>query len=255
MGKSAGALRERRRAGSEQGTAEGAGPLPGCRPARTQAAAGSLRVDPAGDHAERSAVRVRVVDRIDVALGHDAAASEQIRPVIGLQLQAMFHALTADDRPEPADEFARRFVARADEVMVASTKIYPEVPGLLARLRERGVATALVSSKFRYRIEAILDVADLRASIDVIVGGEDVQRHKPDPEGLVLALSGLEVPASSALYVGDHAVDAQAAERAGTRFVGAVSGTTSFDAWSSLGKDAVRRDLGELADIVRGRAS
>lgn len=167
----------------------------------------------------------------------------------------MFHALTADDRPEPADEFARRFVARADEVMVASTKIYAEVPGLLARLRERGVATAIVSSKFSYRIEAILDVADLRASIDVIVGGEDVQRHKPDSEGLVLALSRLEVPASSALYVGDHAVDAQAAERAGTRFVGAVSGTTSFDAWSSLGKDAVRRDLGELADIVRGRAS
>ncbi|WP_232438916.1 HAD family hydrolase [Burkholderia ubonensis] len=251
MGKSAGALRERRRAGSEQGTAEGAGPLPGCRPARTQAAAGSLRVDPAGDHAERArfvrtapetheqellprrpvgfellveparaqqrvrrvghyhhapvgasaertAVRVRVVDRIDVALGHDAAASEQIRPVIGLPLQAMFHALTADDRPEPADEFARRFVARADEVMVASTKIYPEVPGLLARLRERGVATAIVSSKFRYRIEAILDVADLRASIDVIVGGEDVQRHKPDPAGLVLALSRLEAPASSA---------------------------------------------------------
>ncbi|OJA76476.1 HAD family hydrolase [Burkholderia ubonensis] len=156
--------------------------------------------------------------------GHDAAASEQIRPVIGLPLQAMFHALTGDDRPERADELARRFVARADEVMVASTKIYPEVPGLLARLRERGVATAIVSSKFRYRIEAILDVADLRASIDVIVGGEDVQRHKPDPERLVLALSRLEVPAS-------------------------------FDAWSSLGKDAVRRDLGELADIIRRRAS
>ncbi|MBN3785938.1 HAD-IA family hydrolase [Burkholderia sp. Ac-20353] len=186
-------------------------------------------------------------------LGYDAAASEQIHAVIGLPLQAMFRTLTGDDSAEQADAFARGFVARADVVMVASTTIYPEVPRLLARLHELETAVAIVSTKFRYRIEAILDVAGLRERIDVIVGGEDVQCHKPDPEGLALALARLEIPPSAALYVGDHAVDAQAAERAGTHFVGAVSGATSFDAWSSAGKAAVRRDLGELAEWVRQR--
>ncbi|MGU7782184.1 HAD family hydrolase [Burkholderia sp. PU8-34] len=184
-------------------------------------------------------------------LGYEAAASERIHTVIGLPLQSMFHTLTGDDSGARADEFARRFVARADVVMVASTKIYPEVPRLLARLHELEMAIAIVSSKFRYRIEAILDAAGLRERIDLIVGGEDVQRHKPDPEGLVLALARLDIPPSAALYVGDHAVDAQAAERAGTRFVGAVSGSTSFDAWSRVGKAAVTRDIGELADLVR----
>ncbi|WP_042339097.1 HAD family hydrolase [Paraburkholderia ferrariae] len=176
---------------------------------------------------------------------------EQIRGVIGLALPAMFRTLTGEDEPARADAFARYFVERADEVMVASTRIYPEVPDLFASLREWGIAIGIVSSKFRYRIEAILAVAGLQSHADVIVGGEDVARHKPDPEGLVCALARLGLPADAAIYVGDHAVDALAAEQAGIPFVGAVSGTTSFDGWSRLGKQSVTQHIGELAGIVQ----
>lgn len=85
----------------------------------------------------------------------------------------------------------------------------------------------------------------------MLIGGEDVQRHKPDPEGLVQALARLDLPARAAIYVGDHAVDAQAAERAGVPFVGAVSGMTSFDAWARAGKQAVPTHIGELAALVQ----
>jgi len=175
----------------------------------------------------------------------------QIRSVIGLSLPAMFRALTGDEREGRARAFARHFVERADEVMVPSTRIYPQVPELFARLGEQGLAIGIVSSKFRYRIDAILALSGLRSYVDVLVGGEDVQRHKPDPEGLLFALARLELPAASAVYVGDHAVDAQAAARAGVAFIGAVSGMTSFDAWAQAGKQAVRQNIGELADIVQ----
>ncbi|WP_193100174.1 HAD family hydrolase [Burkholderia sp. Z1] len=179
------------------------------------------------------------------------ATPAQIGVVIGLPLHEMFRSLTGETDPARADAFARHFVARADEIMVHGTRIYPEVPPLLARLREQGLAVAIVSSKFRYRIDAILALNGLQALVDVLIGGEDVQRHKPDPEGLVLALARLGVPAGAAIYVGDHAVDAQAAERAGMPFVGAVSGMTSFDAWTRAGKQAVNTHIGELAEIVQ----
>ncbi|AYQ41082.1 HAD family hydrolase [Burkholderia aenigmatica] len=185
--------------------------------------------------------------RLDAA----AATPAQIGAVIGLPLHEMFRSLTGETEPARADAFARHFVARADEIMVHGTRIYPEVPSLLARLREQGLAVAIVSSKFRYRIEAILALNELQSLVDVLIGGEDVQRHKPDPEGLVLALARLGVPARSAIYVGDHAVDAQAAERAGVAFVGAVSGMTSFDGWARAGKQAVATHIGELDAIVQ----
>jgi phosphoglycolate phosphatase len=168
-------------------------------------------------------------------LGYEAAPGARIHATIGLPLQQMFRLLTGDERPEPAAQFASRFVERADEVMVSSTRIYPEVPDLLSRLRERGLDIAIVSSKFRYRIEAILAAAGLQSQVDVIVGGEDVQRHKPHPDALVLALERLRSDALSAIYVGDHAVDAEAARSAGVRFIGVVSGTTSHAEWSRMG--------------------
>ncbi|RQT01122.1 HAD family hydrolase [Burkholderia seminalis] len=211
--------------------------------------------------ADSSAAIVECTEYALHRLGAARATPAQIGAVIGLTLPQMFRSLTGETEAARADAFARHFVARADEIMVPGTRIYPEVPPLLARLREQGLAVAIVSSKFRYRIEAILERNGLQSLVDVLIGGEDVQRHKPDPEGLVLALARLGLPAAAAIYVGDHAVDAQAAERAGLPFVGAVTGMTSFDAWARAGKQAVPAHIGELAAIVRrmqhepGRAS
>ncbi|OXJ31603.1 HAD family hydrolase [Burkholderia sp. HI2714] len=201
--------------------------------------------------ADSSAAIIECTEYALHQLGAAGATPAQIGAVIGLTLPQMFHALTGETEPARADAFARHFVARADEIMVPGTRIYPEVPSLLTGLRAQGLAVAIVSSKFRYRIEAILERNGLQPLVDVLIGGEDVQRHKPDPEGLVLALARLGVSARSAIYVGDHAVDAQAAERAGVAFVGAVSGMTSFDGWARAGKLAVAAHIGELDAIVQ----
>jgi phosphoglycolate phosphatase len=185
------------------------------------------------------------------AMGLADVESGRIHSVIGLPLQGMFQTLTGNGETERADEFARLFVERADDVMVSSTQIYPEVPDLFERLRGQGINVAIVSSKFRYRIESILDVARLRPLVDVIVGGEDVQRHKPHPDAIVLALTHLRVPAASAMYVGDHPVDADAARAAGVSFVGVLSGTMSGEQWSARGERCVKEHIGELAQLAR----
>ena len=54
--------------------------------------------------------------------------------------------------------------------------------------------------------------------VDVIVGGEDVEREKPDPAGLSAAVERLDVAPAALLYVGDSPTDAETARRAGVRF-------------------------------------
>ena len=92
------------------------------------------------------------------------------------------------------------------------TIIYPWVAETVQALRVTGRRLGIVSSKYRYRIERILAEGGLASHFEVIVGGEDVSRHKPDPAGLLLALQRLGLPAADVLYVGDHPVDAEAAE-------------------------------------------
>jgi len=133
--------------------------------------------------------------------------------------------------------------------------MFPEVPETLARLRALGIRTAIVSTKFRYRIEGILAREGLDQAFDVIVGGEDVAVNKPDPEGLISALGRLGVEASRAVYVGDHLVDAEAAGRAGIRFIAVLTGTSRLGDFSGHEVASVLSSLSELPGTLRGPAS
>jgi phosphoglycolate phosphatase len=179
-------------------------------------------------------------------LGLPPAEPSAIRHTVGLSLSQTFQTLTGTSDGGRTDEFSRCFIERADEVMVELTAMFPEVPEALARLRASGTCTAIVSTKFRYRIERILAREKLAGAFDVIVGGEDVARYKPDPEGLCHALRKLNVPAARAVYVGDHPVDAEAAHRAGVRFIAMVTGTASVHDFA--GHEVVRV-LSSLADL------
>ncbi len=109
-----------------------------------------------------------------------------------------------------------------------------------------------MSTKFRYRIEAILTRDGLLEAFACIVGGEDVSQHKPHPEGLRLALARLEVAAERALYVGDSAVDAEAARCAGVPFAPVLSGTTPRAAFAGAGARAAVENLADLPECGQG---
>ncbi|WP_186200487.1 HAD family hydrolase [Burkholderia gladioli] len=179
-------------------------------------------------------------------MGQAVPPRERIEDSIGLTLEQTFAFLTGNQDAALAASYRSRFVAHADRVMVGMTRFYPDAVALLAELHARRIPVAIVSTKYRYRIEQILRHLDLAQLVTVIVGHEDVGRHKPDPEGLLKALDLLGVKADEAIYVGDHTADQQAAAAAGTRFVGAVTGKISSAQWRERGCRAIERELGEV---------
>ena len=190
-------------------------------------------------------------------MGLQPAEPSAIRRTIGLTLQESFRVLVGgaeappDDSQSAAEEYTRRYVAHADVVMTAMTSVYPPAVSVLAVMRARGLSTAIVSTKYRYRIESILEHAGLSGAVDVIVGGEDVTRHKPDPEGLQRALDGLGIEGGHALYVGDHPVDGHAAARAGVRFVRVLTGEDFGDGpWAGIEPLATVKDVGALPAVL-----
>ena len=59
------------------------------------------------------------------------------------------------------------------------------------------------------------------------MGGDAVTHHKPNPEGLLLAISRLGAQKQDVLYIGDALVDAEAARQAGIDFLAVLTGTVS----------------------------
>lgn len=95
--------------------------------------------------------------------------------------------------------------------------IKPGAPGLVRRLYEEGVLLAVASSTRRQGVLRSLEVAGLLPYITAVVGGDEVERGKPDPLIYQLACRRLGLPPGVCAAVEDSPVGAQAAWGAGLR--------------------------------------
>jgi phosphoglycolate phosphatase len=194
-----------------------------------------------------------VIESINFALGElglPAAAPETICQTIGLSLSDTFLKVAGGGRIAQTDEFVGLFIKRADEVMVDLTVVFEMVPKTVELLKRRGITLGIVSTKFRYRIEAILRRENLLDVFEIIVGGDDVSEHKPNPEGLLAAIERLGISFSNTLYVGDSVIDAETAKRAGVPFVAVLSGVTPREDFRAYDVYEIIEDVSELPDLI-----
>jgi phosphoglycolate phosphatase len=177
-----------------------------------------------------------------------ASPADEIRKTIGLTLPEMFMRLTGVQDAGQGTQFFRLFMEKADEVMTGSTELFPDTVPLLSWLKQNGVKTGIVTTKFHYRITAVLEKFGVQELVDVIVGYEDVQNPKPHPEALLLAVKTLGVPKDKVIYVGDSLVDAKITQNAQIDFIAVTSGTTKAEQFAGYPHRAIAGSLQEIHD-------
>ena len=190
-----------------------------------------------------------VIESVNFALNEMSlltASPEAIRRTIGLSLPNTFLRLAGQQHIARSEEFSYLFIKRADEVMADLTILFDSVPRTIGLLKGHGVALGIVSTKFRYRIETILRRENLLDAFEVIVGGEDVPAHKPDPTGLLTAIKKIGSSLSGSLYMGDSVTDAETAKRAGVLFMAVLSGVTPREDFGDYEVYRIIEDLSEL---------
>lgn len=95
------------------------------------------------------------------------------------------------------------------------SRLYPGVRLTLAALRDRGTRLAIVTNKETRYTDRVLDAHGLREAFDHVVCGDTLATRKPDPAGVLACLREFGVAPARALFVGDSAIDADTARRAG----------------------------------------
>ncbi len=87
---------------------------------------------------------------------------------------------------------------------------------LLDFLKQKGFRLGLVTSKSNGLVRTELQELDLNQYFDAIVDESSTEKHKPNPDPLLMACRLLNVkPSKSILYIGDSKYDALAALNAG----------------------------------------
>jgi pyrophosphatase PpaX len=151
---------------------------------------------------------------------------------------------------EQVDDLMRKYrefnIAKHDELV----REFPHVKEVFAELRRRGLRLGVVTSKVRMTTEMGLKLAGLRDYVETIVTVEDVEKPKPDPEGIAKALAALGASPREAVMVGDSHYDIEAAQNAGVMAIG-VGWSLKGEAYlRSFRPDAIIADMRELLALV-----
>lgn len=96
---------------------------------------------------------------------------------------------------------------------------FPGMPELLETLKRLGLRNGLVTSRTKESTFRGLDHFGLTSFFDSVVTCDDTDRHKPDPEPLLIAMRELAVLPHQCLMIGDSMFDILCARNAGVRSV------------------------------------
>jgi phosphoglycolate phosphatase len=183
-------------------------------------------------------------------VGLPPAPADLICRTLGITQQEGFLELAGREHMGRFPQYLELYQERSRQVMEAMTTFYPAAPAVVRQLKESGVRMGILSSGHHDRIEATLKGAGLLGCFETILGFEDVSLHKPDPAGLREVVRRLGGAPRSTLYIGDHVVDAQAAQSAETPFIAVLSGATPREAFAPYPHLAILGDLAELPPFL-----
>ena len=165
-------------------------------------------------------------------MGLEVPSDEIIRDTIGMVLEDAYHGITGDSDPAHHAEFRRLFIEVSRPMQLAGVPLFPGAKKLITALHDKHIPMAIISSKRTDVLEGIIATHGLSEAIPLIIGSDKVSQPKPNPEGILSALSTLGIEAKDALYCGDTMIDAQAAHEAKVSFCPVINGVTPPEAFA-----------------------
>lgn len=149
---------------------------------------------------------------------------------------------TGDDRRERAKDLHLRYYLDSRDLMRPVTGARE----LLDRVAAAGLTVVLATSAPEDELAVLREVLGAAEVISAQTTSEDVETAKPRPDIVRTALDRAGTGAAATILVGDTVWDAEAAQRAGVRFIGFRSGGIAAAQLHDAGAVAVYDDPAEL---------
>ena len=203
-----------------------------------------------GTLADTQPLIVSSLQRTISALHLPSRTDDECKSIIGLPLKECFTTLLGvdDAKAERCAEVYRRVFDEDNHPGVVT--LFPRVLETLAALHERRLQLAICSSRARPTLDGFVRTFQLEDYFSMIIGANDVQHHKPNPEPVQIIMKQLEVNPEEALVVGDASYDILMGRAAGCRTCGVTYGNQSAADLRGAGADYLVDDFADLLQLV-----
>ena len=143
-------------------------------------------------------------------LGREYTDAELMQTVGGPGLEAQMYALAPDHVERLVDVYRAHNEPLHDELEACAG-----MEDVLVRLRDEGRHLGIVTAKRRATVELGFARVPIAHLFETVVGGDETELQKPNPDPLLLAAERLGADPDDTAYVGDSPFDIRAAKAAG----------------------------------------
>ncbi|MDQ7047886.1 MAG: HAD family hydrolase [Sulfurovum sp.] len=181
------------------------------------------------------------------SFGVDVPDAHKIKSLIGLPLDMMFVKLGVDEAE--AMGYAKVYKEHYQTIHIEKTVLLPHAREAVEFAHGYG-RLGVVTTKTSEFSRVLLEHFDLMKYFDVLIGREDVENPKPDPEPVEKALSALGHSFGDVAYfIGDTDADMIAGEEAGIACIGVLCGYMSKEQLVE-NADFIQKDAFEAVKLI-----
>jgi pyrophosphatase PpaX len=151
---------------------------------------------------------------------------------------------------EAAVETYRTYNIEQHDALVTA---FEHVGDVLRRLKADGCILGVVTSKMRKTARMGVELCGIADVFDAFVTLEDTDKHKPDPEPVLLAMKQLGAVPEETIMVGDSPYDILAGQAANVATAGVAWSLRGAEGLAPFKPDTLVADMLELEAIIRGQ--
>ena len=177
----------------------------------------------------------------DKTLTHD-----DIKSFFGPPLtQSFYKWCKSEEKTQQMIDTYRMF---SNKHMQEYVRVFPHIKRLLTMLKDNHYSLVILSNKIRQAVVEQLSYTDLLDFFDMIIGGDDVDKAKPDPEGIMRIKEQFK---DDAIMIGDSIYDIQAAKNAQVQSIAVCWGVVSKETFENEKPDKIIEDPKQLLNAIK----
>lgn len=188
------------------------------------------------------------------AFDGEALSLDDVRRYVGRGLRRALAQAIVEHCPPLRDEGEQELmyqlmISYYKKHPAVHTRLYPGMDELLRSLKERGIFIGVISNKADEIVQEIMEKLS-PVAFDYVRGAVPGTPLKPDPAALDAALAMNGIDKGDVIFVGDSAVDAETARRAGVRSIIVSYGFPTKAELEEAGITPGAENVAELARVL-----
>ena len=174
---------------------------------------------------------------------------EKLMRVVGFPLEDIVYSLTGRYDKRVMEEI-RRVYYGLDRRMI---RVFP---GMMTILKNINYRRAILTSKKRKTAIRDLRYLGIHELFDIIVGADDVNKNKPDGEGIKKVMNELKFSDLNRIYmIGDTEVDILAAKNSGIKSIAVTWGFRNEEMLRRYKPDYIAKKPEDIIEILKSNPS